>query len=45
MSNKKIQDITYRIMVVKNDIDEKLKEIELLTQKLGHIWYDLEQIM
>ncbi len=45
MKNKNLQDITYRIMDIKNDIDEKLKEIELITQKLSKIWYELEQIM
>ncbi len=44
-NNKKIQDIAYKIMDIKNDINEKLKEIEVITQKLSKIWYELEQII
>ena len=42
--NKELDDIKYEIMDIRNNIDTKLRDIELLTQKLGQIWLRIEAI-
>ena len=42
--NKQLDNIKYKIIDIKNNINTKLKEIELLTQKLDRIWIEIEKV-
>ena len=42
--DNKLDDIKYKIIDIKNNIDGKLREIELLTQQLSYIWLEIEEL-
>lgn len=42
--DNELDKIKYDIINIKNDIDTKLKEIELLIRKLDYIWLKIEKI-
>jgi len=42
--NEKLDDVKYKIIDIKNNIDKKLREIEDITQELDYIWLEIEKL-